>query len=52
MNFLPNFKGRQLFLPSKELPIIPMAKVAFVISMIASGVGLYAARKFNDYFLP
>jgi preprotein translocase subunit SecF/SecD/SecF fusion protein len=35
MNFLPTFKGRQLFLPKQELPFMSLARGAFVASMVA-----------------
>ena len=40
MNLLPNFKGRQLFLPKNELPIMSIARAAFVASMIAMVVSV------------
>ncbi len=40
MNFIPNFKGRQLFLPKNELPIMNLARVAFMASMVAMVVSL------------
>ncbi len=49
MNFLPHFKGRQLFLPKREIPIIGLAKVAFLASMIAMvvSVALWATVGLN-----
>ena len=35
MNFIPHFKGRQLFLPKSELPIMSLARTAFFASMVA-----------------
>lgn len=35
MNFIPQFKGRQLFLPKKELRIMALARTAFFASMVA-----------------
>ena len=35
MNFIPQFKGRQLFLPKSELPIMSLARAAFFASMVA-----------------
>ena len=35
MNFIPQFKGRQLFLPKNELPIMSFSRMAFFASMVA-----------------
>jgi preprotein translocase subunit SecF/SecD/SecF fusion protein len=35
MNFIPQFKGRQLFLPKNELPIMAFSRMAFFASMVA-----------------
>jgi preprotein translocase subunit SecF len=35
MNFIPQFKGRQLFLPKNELRIMALARTAFFASMVA-----------------
>ena len=40
MSFIPKFKGRTLFRPSTELPIIGFARVCFGASMIVAAISL------------
>jgi preprotein translocase subunit SecF/SecD/SecF fusion protein len=49
MNFLPQFKGRQLFLPKNELPIMSFSRMAFFASMVAmvASIVLWASMGLN-----
>lgn len=40
MNFIPNFKGRQLFIFEKQVPFVDFSRLAFMISMGAMAVSL------------
>lgn len=42
MNFLPHFKGRQIFRFEKEIPFMDIARIAFVTSMLAMALSLGA----------
>ncbi|MFY0614364.1 MAG: protein translocase subunit SecF [Hyphomicrobiaceae bacterium] len=50
MNFIPNFKGRRLFIFENELPFVDFSRLAFMISMGAMALSLLVWAVFGLNF--